>query len=223
MLRKAYPEKTNWNWSRVGIYVALSFWTFGCQQINEPAPFFDGLYFVYEEVMGKTTNPEDTMWTHTIRYRFEERVDGTFKISQEVHTKRGPRMKKSAIQIPFPQVGGDLAVDKTGIVLTGGDMMNFLNGYPSFLWLSPKYQKKGAKMFPILFETQEKIEWKGHEVWPRGWGPDQTLYYDIETGLLVGKEALDGKMRMVLVETNHAALKKALPGKPIKTNISDLT
>lgn len=195
--------------------LAFGILAFGCQQGSEPAPFFDGLYLIYEEVMAGTPRPEGILWIRKIHYRFGEGGDGTFKISQEVHTERGQRLKKGIEPVAYPQAGADLAVDKTGIVLSGGDQMTFIEGYPSYLWLPPKYRKEGASVIPIVRKVKEKAEWKSRKVWPVVFGQSeiQVHYYDPQTGFLIGMESLKGKMSMMLIETNHEALKAALPEK----------
>jgi hypothetical protein len=196
--------------------LALSYFllTLGCQQRSEPAPFFDGLYLKYGEVFSKSSKPEDIIWTREIGYTFKKLEDGNFHVTQGVKTKRGKRLKKELEPIPYPQIGEDLTVDKKGIVLKGGDGMNFINGYLSCLWLPPDKRKEGADLFKIkiMWRVEEKTRWEGWEVWPvKMLTQDDMRYYDVNTGFLVGEEHMRGKWKTILQDTNLDVLKAAIP------------
>jgi hypothetical protein len=190
--------------------------TIGCQQSSEPAPFFGGFYLTYGEVLAKSPKPEDVIWTREIRYAFEKLEDGSFYVKQEVRTRRGEGLKQGLEPIPYPQVGDDLTIDKFGIVLKGGDGMNFIDGYLSYLWLPPDKRKKGADLFKvkIMWRVEGKMSWEGWEVWPvRMLTQDDIRYYDVNTGFLVGEEHMGGKWKMTLQDTNLEVLKDAIAPK----------
>ena len=111
---------------------------------------------------------------------------------------------------PYPQVGDDLTIDERGIVLRGGDQMNFAVGYPSYLWLPHDKRKKGAEVIEVIRKVEEKTRWEGWEVQPVKGMLGDMHYYDANTGILVGVENLKGKLKMTLVDTNLETLKVAL-------------
>jgi len=200
--------------------------TLGCQQSNEPAPFFDGFYLKYGEVLAKSPKPEDVIWTREICYIFEKLEDGNFHVKQEVHTRRGERLQQGLEPIPYPQVGDDLTIDKSGIVLKGGDGMNFIDGYPSYLWLPPNKRKKGADLFKVkvAWRVEEKKKWEKWEVWPvRMLTQDDMRYYDVNTGFLVGEEHMGGKWKTTLQDTNLDVLKAAISVNVVGKNNSVLS
>lgn len=187
--------------------------TLACQQSDEPAPFFDGLYLKYGEVLAKSPKPEDVIWNREIRYIFEKLEDGNFHVTQEVHTRRGKRLEQELEPIPYPQVGDDLTIDKSGVVLKGGDGMNFIEGYLSYLWLPPDKRKKGADLFKVkvAWRVEEKKQWESCEVWSvRTLTQDDIRYYDVNTGFLVGEEHMGGRWKMILQDTNLDVLKAAI-------------
>jgi hypothetical protein len=183
----------------------------GCTKYKEEPPFFDGLYLKYYEVFSKSEKPEDIIWTREIEYRFEKLKNGDFHISQMVNTQRGKRLDKKLDPPPYPQVGDDLTIDKNGIVLKGGDNFNFPEGYPSYLWLPSDKREKGAEMIKMIWKVEEKRKWEGIEVLPVKGMLGNIRYYDVATGILVGTENINGKLKMILVDTNHAGLKAVLP------------
>ena len=191
-----------------------------CSKSKEPAPFFDGLYLNYEEVSGKSQKEktEDILWTRQIRYRFQQKEDGTFKIFQQVHTERGQGLKKEIEPVAYPEAWEDLTVDAQGTVLQGGDGINFVDGYPSYLWLPRKHREEGAAAIPIIQEVKDKTEWEGWQVWPVVFGESsiKANYYESEMGILVGMEAFNGKIKMMLKETNLKGLRAALSEKTNK-------
>jgi hypothetical protein len=190
-----------------GLTLSGLFW--GCQQRNQVAPFFDGMYLSYEEISGKSSKPKDILWIREIHYRFQQRENGTFKIFQKIHTERGQGLNEDTALVAYPEVGDELMVDGQGTVLQGGDGINFIDGYPLYLWLPPKYRKEGAEVIPIARKVKDKTEWKGWEVWPVVFGDMsiKALYYDNETGILAGAESLNGKIKMKLKDTNLKELK----------------
>jgi hypothetical protein len=198
----------------------------GCQQSSEPAPFFDGLYLTYGEVLAKSPKPEDVIWTREIRYTFNKIEDGNFYVKQEVHTRRGKRLKQELEPTSYPQVGNDLFIDKFGIVLKGGDGMNFVDGYLSYLWLPPDKRKKRADLFKlkVAWRVEEKKKWEGWEVWPvRMLTQDDMRYYDVNTGFLVGEEHMGGRWETTLLDTNIDVLKAAIASKVEGESTSDLS
>ncbi len=193
------------------VFLFISLLILGCQKRNEEALFFDGLYLKYQEVFGNPETPERTIWTRDIEYRFKELENGNYHISQKVNTKRGKRLNKKIEPTSYPQVGEDLTIDKKGIVLKGGDgFMNFINEFPSYLWLPSDKRKKGAVVIEAIREVEDKTRWEGREVWPAKGMIGDVHYYDVNTGVLVGVESLNGNLKMKLVDTNHETLKTSL-------------
>jgi len=178
----------------------------GCRRAIEPAPFFDGLSLTYIEIFENSPKPEDRISTREIRYEFHQIQEGAFKVTEEVQTRRGPAHPK--VELIAPEVGQDLTIDSDGIVLRGGDGMNFINGFPSYIWLHPKYRRNGKTVIPIIRNVRDQLSWEGWQVWAVVFGDmDFPLYYDIKTGFLVGREAANGKLRMRLKATNLKGLK----------------
>ncbi len=193
------------------IAISIPFIFLHCTKYKEEAPFFDGLYLKYYEVFAKSQNPEDIIWTRDIVYRFKQTEDGNFHISQKVHTQKGKRWKLELELIPYPQVGDDLTIDKKGIVLKGGDgFMNFINGYPSSLWLPSDKRKEGDEVIEAIRKVEEKTRWKGWEVLPVKGMLGDRRYYDVNTGILVGVEYIKG-LKTALIDTNLKVLKATLP------------
>lgn len=179
----------------------------GCQERSESAPFFDGLHLKYYEVFGNTQNPEEVFWTRDIDYRFKHLEDGNYHVSQKVITQREKKLRENIEPTPYPQVGKDLTLDRKGIVLKGGDTVNFIKGYPSYLWLPLNKRKKGAEILEGIREIEGKIEWEKREVWSAKGVSGDKYYYDVETGILIGSEFLPDKIKMILTDTNLSALK----------------
>lgn len=195
----------------VFVFLSISLLFLGCQKKNEQAPFFDELYLEYYEVFGKPQNSEDPIWTREIEYRFKKLGNGSFHISQKVNTQRGEKLEKTVEPTPYPQVGEDLTIDQKGIVLKDGDnFMNFINGYPAYLWLPPDKRKKGVEIIKGVRIVGDKTESEGREVMSVNGLLGDIHYYDVETGILVGVENLNGKLKMILVDTNHETLKTFL-------------
>lgn len=181
-----------------------------CTKYKEPAPFFDGLYLKYYEVFAKSRNAENIIWTRDIVYTFKQTDDGSFHISQKVNTQRSKRLDKKIETPPYPQVGEDLTISTKGIVLKGGDNFNFVDGYPSYLWLPLDKRKEGTEVIEVIRKVGDKTRWSGWEVWPVKGMIGDMHYYDINTGILVGTESLVGNLKMILIDTNLKTLKTTL-------------
>ncbi len=195
-------------------FFSISLLVLGCQKKNEQAPFFDGLYLRYYEVFAKSQSPENIIWTRKIEYRFKQLEDGSFHVSQEINTKRGKKLKKDIEPTLYPQAGEDLTIDKKGIVLKGGDgFINFIEGFPSSLWLPFDKRKEGTEVIDKVRKVGEKITWDGREAWPVKGIIGDIHYYDVNTGFLIGVENISGKLKMTLVDTNLEALKATLSEK----------
>jgi hypothetical protein len=186
----------------------------GCQKINEQAPFFDGFYLNYSEVFGDPNNSEDIIWTRVIEYRFKKLEDGNFHISQEVSTHEGKILEKKVEPTTFPMVGDDLSIDNKGIVLKGGDLINFINEHPSYLWLPFDKRKKGTAVIENILKVQKRMRWEDWDVLLVKGILGNHFYYEMKTGILVGTENLNGKLRMKLVDSNQEKLKGLIHKKP---------
>jgi len=190
-----------------------------CSKNKEPAPFFDGLFLTYQEVFGSSEKGEDIFWTRKITYHFKQMKDNTFKISEDVKTQRGKRLKKGIKPVPYPGIGTDVIVDERGIVVKGAASVNFfIEGYPSYLWLPYAKRKTGEVIIKVVSKVGKRTRWRGWEVWPVSFGDSKLHvdYYDADTGILVGKQTNEGKVFTMLVDTNLKELKAALHKRNMK-------
>jgi len=184
----------------------------GCVKENDEAPFFDGFYLKYTEVFGASKKTENNFWTREITYKFTKDNDGNFQISENVQTQRGQRLDKDISPTPYPKVNGNILLNKNGIVIGGGDSRYFINGQPSYLWLPPEKRDRGAKLMDGLAEVRDITQWKKWEVLRVDGLLGDITYYDVNTGILIGNEQLNGKVTMVLEDSNLSALKSRLSG-----------
>jgi len=181
-----------------------------CVRQEDPVPFSDGLYLKYHEVFSNSERPDDVFWTRDIEYKFKKLDDGTFHVLQEVSTQKGKRIDGKLEPVPYPDVGDDLTIDKKGTVLKGGNNFNFMDGYLSYLWLPHDKRQKGDMVINVIRKAEEKRKWGQWVAVPVKGLIGDMLYYDADTGFLVGLENVQGKLRMSLVATNHKRLKGTL-------------
>lgn len=191
----------------IWLLIALS----GCTKHKEPVPFFDGLYLKYNEIFSKSEMPEDIIWERKIIYRFKQLKSGEFHITQKISTRMGQRLDEKTELVPYPQVGDDLTIDKNGTVIKGGDNLNFPEGLSSYLWLPEDKRKKDDEMIKAIWKVGEMTKWEGLEVLPVKGMLGDMHYYDVHTGILVGAENINGKLKMLLIDTNYVGLKATLP------------
>ena len=189
-----------------------------CQQNRGENELREGLYLKYQEIVRKAPDSESVIWSRAIDYQFHGTANEELEIIQTIQTLVKKELKQGVQILNYPQPGDDLSIDSRGVVIKGGDNINFIDGYPSYLWLPPKYRKEGASVFPVLMKVGEKKGWNGLDVWPvivAGKPEIQVNYYEAETGILIGIEKLKGKIKLRLVETNH----KFLMERFLKSNV----
>ena len=134
---------------RLLLAIFLIFIVLSCTKQKEEGPFYDGLYLKYNETFSKSEKPEDTIWEREIIYRFKHVESGEFHIAEIVTSKMGKWLDNKIETIPFPEVGDDLTINNQGTVLKGGNSFNFMNEYPSYLWLPADKRKKGVEIIKI--------------------------------------------------------------------------
>jgi hypothetical protein len=188
--------------------VAIIF-VLGCEKAIEPSPFFNDLELTYLEEFRKSPKEEDHLWTREIHYKFQKDQYGAFKVLEKIRTGKELGLDNKREPILYPRPKENLTIGPQGIVLEGGAGLNFPDGAPSYLWLPPKYRAKGKDVIPIVRRVQDKTVWEQWEVWPVVFGDSSisSHYYDVGTGILVGAEPANGKLKMVLTKTNLEGLK----------------
>jgi len=192
----------------VFLFLIMSF--IGCKAYSESAPFFDGLFLRYYEVFGNPEDNEKILWTRWIEYRFEKTEDGNFHIIQKIKTQRGKALDKRLEPVPYPEAGEDLTIDREGNVVRGGDFVNFVKGYPSYLWLPPEKMKEGTEIVEGVWKVEGRVVWRDcNALLVKGMLKDKR-YYDINTGVLLGTEDVTGRLKMILIDTNIERLKPCL-------------
>ncbi|MEN8263007.1 MAG: hypothetical protein ABFR82_06050 [Nitrospirota bacterium] len=161
----------------------------------------------YIEIYSKSEMPEDIIWEREIVYGFKQLGVEGFHITQTVNTRMGKRLDGKIKPLPYPQVGDDLTIDKKGIVLKDGDNFNFPEGHPSYLWLPADKRKMNDEPIKAIRKVGAIKKWEGLEVFPVHGLLGDMYYYDVHTGILVGAENINGKLKMLLIDTNYAGLK----------------
>jgi hypothetical protein len=189
------------------------------QQQADIAPFYDGMVLTYAQTIRATKESEDFLIMHKISYHFKLLEDGTFKVSNDIVTKRGKQTEEKGVDLqPPPVFIADSIVDRKGIVVKGNSKIFstlFMDGFPSLLWLPHAKRSEGSVVVNDLWVVGKKRVWHNWEVWQVSFMGSELwdMYFDSNTGFLVGWESSKGKDTLMLVDTNNEELKRSIPKK----------
>ena len=79
------------------------------------------------------------------------------------------------------------------------------------MWLPADKRKKNDEMIKAIRKVGVMKKWEGLEVLPVKGLLGDMYYYDVNTGILVGAENINGKLKMLLIDTSYAGLKAIMP------------
>lgn len=194
---------------------------------EEPAvaPFYDGMVLTYVDEFRSPRDPAEILRSKTITYHVRRLDDETFKIAPETVAEQGklPLDEYTGSSPADQELLSEFVVHRNGLLVHGPGVL-FPETTTSFLWLPPEMRREGTKIFrkkgKIDFRrgwvVTKRRTWKGVDVWPvtfRAFLSNKTwdIYYDSKTGVLVGWESNEGKVTLMLVNTNFETLRQSMP------------
>jgi len=167
-----------------------------CQKKGEIAPFYDGLYFTYKDVVSIGVTNERIFRIKEINTEYEIIEEDLSPVLPETikHTVDLCGFIKESIEIKK-------STKKT-------KKLKKFRHRRIAIWIPPNELKVGNKFKTSFgdFQVKEKRIWEKWDVWVLKGDFDFETYYDIKTGFFVGSrvppQPLVGSTKRILIETN---------------------
>jgi len=178
------------------LFIVLST-NLGCQKRGDLAPFFDGLYFKYNNIL----NTGNTYTIYTIK-----KVDSEYNVIEERLTPVFPETINHIVDL-YGFIKKSTKIKETSKETKD---LKFNKGRRIAFWIPPKELQINKRFSTSLSgrSTCRVIEKKSWNKWSVLVSEDEVgaeFYYDIKTGFLVGCHVsipLVGSRKTILIETN---------------------